>query len=156
MQKITTFLWFNNNAEEAMNFYISIFKDSKIVQVSRNGKAGPGPEGSVLTGTFQIEGQQFMVLNGGPHYTFTPAISLFIGCDTQEEVDYYWDKFTAEGEVMQCGWVKDKFGLCWQVVPLQMGKYLYGGDPEKNAKAMRAMMQMKKLDLAALEAAYNS
>jgi len=117
MQKITPFLWFDGQAEEAMNFYISIFKNSKIINVSRYGEAGPGPKGTVMSATFQLEGQQFMALNGGPHFTFTPAISLFVNCEAQEEVDELWKKLSAGGSEERCGWLKDKFGLSWQIIP---------------------------------------
>src|SRR5438128_6273111 len=116
MQKITTFLWFDDNAEEAMNFYVSIFKDSKILTVARYGEAGPGPKGQVMTGTFQLEGQEFMALNGGPHFKFTPAISLFVHCETQQEVDELWDKLSAGGKKSRSGWLEDKFGLSWQII----------------------------------------
>jgi len=124
MQKITPFLWFNDQAEEAMNFYVSIFKNSKITLLRRYGKEGPGPEGSVMTGSFQLEGQEFMALNGGPHFSFTPAISLFVDCKTQEEVDELWDKLSAGGAPNQCGWVQDKFGLSWQIIPTALGDML--------------------------------
>jgi predicted 3-demethylubiquinone-9 3-methyltransferase (glyoxalase superfamily) len=155
MQKITPFLWFNNNAEEAMNHYTSIFKNSKIVSVSRYGDAGPGPKGTVMTGTFEIEGQQFYVLNGGPHFKFTEAISLFVNCETQDEVDELWEKLSEGGEESRCGWLKDKFGLSWQIVPAILGKLLNSPDKEKSKRAMQAMMQMGKLDIAALQKAYD-
>lgn len=155
MQKITPFLWFNNNAEEAMNHYTSIFKNSKIVSVSRYGDAGPGPKGTVMTGTFEIEGQQFYVLNGGPHFKFTEAISLFVNCETQDEVDELWTKLSEGGEESRCGWLKDKFGLSWQIVPAILGKLLNSPDKEKSKRAMQAMMQMGKLDIAALQKAFD-
>lgn len=155
MQKITPFLWFNNNAEEAMNHYTSIFKNSKIVSVSRYGDAGPGPKGTVMTGTFEIEGQQFYVLNGGPQFKFTEAISLFVNCETQDEVDELWAKLSEGGEESRCGWLKDKFGLSWQIVPAILGKLLNSPDKEKSKRAMQAMMQMGKLDIAALQKAYD-
>ncbi len=155
MQKITPFLWFNNNAEEAMNHYTSIFKDSRIVGVSRYGDAGPGPKGTVMTGTFEIEGQQFYVLNGGPQFKFTEAISLFVNCETQDEVDELWAKLSEGGEESRCGWLKDKFGLSWQIVPAILGKLLNSPDKEKSKRAMQAMMQMGKLDIAALQKAYD-
>ncbi len=155
MQKITPFLWFNNNAEEAMNHYTSIFKNSKIVGVSRYGDAGPGPKGTVITGTFEIEGQQFYVLNGGPQFKFTEAISLFVNCETQDEVDELWAKLSEGGEESRCGWLKDKFGLSWQIVPAILGKLLNSPNKEKSKRAMQAMMQMGKLDIAALQKAYD-
>lgn len=146
-QKIVTFLWFNDQAEEAMNFYISLFDNAKIVSVSRVG-------GKVLAGTFELAGQQFMALNGGPQFTFTEAVSLFIKCDSQEEVDHYWNKLIADGgQESQCGWLKDKFGLSWQVVPTRMGELLGDPDPGRSGRAMQAMMQMKKLIIADLEKA---
>ncbi len=154
MQKITTFLWFNDQAEEAMNFYTSIFKDSKIVKVSHYGDAGPGPKGSVMVGTFELEGQQFMALNGGPHYSFTPAISLVVNCETQEEVDHYWSKLVEGGKEVQCGWLVDKFGLSWQITPTALGKLLSDPDPVKSQRVMKAMMGMVKIDIAELKKAY--
>lgn len=153
MQKITTFLWFNDNAEDAMNFYTSVFKDSKIVSVRRWGKGGPGVEGSVLTGIFEIEGQQFYVLNGGPHFKFTEAISLFVNCPTQEEVDFLWEKLSEGGSKSQCGWLKDKFGLSWQIVPQIMNEILSDNDQARVDRAMTAMMKMSKLDGPKLKAA---
>jgi predicted 3-demethylubiquinone-9 3-methyltransferase (glyoxalase superfamily) len=132
MQKIRPFLWFDNNAEEAMNFYTSIFKNSKIKDIRRYGDAGPGPKGSVMSGSFQIEGQEFMALNGGPHFKFTPAISFFVNCETQKEVDELWEKLSAGGELMQCGWLKDKFGVSWQIVPKALGELLADKDPQKS------------------------
>jgi predicted 3-demethylubiquinone-9 3-methyltransferase (glyoxalase superfamily) len=154
MQKITPFLWFDSNAEEAMNFYVSVFKNSKVMSVSRYGDAGPGPKGSVMSATFQLEGQQFYALNGGPHFTFTPAISFFVNCETQEEVDELWEKLSAGGEKSQCGWLKDKFGVSWQVIPSILGKLLQDKDPEKSKRVMNAMLQMKKIDIARLQQAY--
>jgi predicted 3-demethylubiquinone-9 3-methyltransferase (glyoxalase superfamily) len=146
MQKITTFLWFNDNAEAAMNLYVSIFKNSKILQVNRY------PEGGVMTATFQLEGQEFMALNGGPHFTFNEAISLFVSCETQAEVDELWAKLTADGgEESQCGWLKDKFGLSWQIIPTALGELLGDPDPAKAQRAMQAMLQMKKIDIQALK-----
>jgi predicted 3-demethylubiquinone-9 3-methyltransferase (glyoxalase superfamily) len=154
MQKITQFLWFDNQAEEAMNFYVSIFKNSKIVSVSRYGEAGPGPSGTVLTGTFQLDGQEFMALNGGPEFKFTEAISLFVSCETQEEVDYFWERLSEGGEESQCGWLKDKFGLSWQIVPTALGELLGDKDPQKAGRVMQAMLQMKKINIKTLQAAY--
>lgn len=155
MQKITTFLWFDNQAEEAMNFYVSIFKNSKIVSVSRYQDAGPSGNETVITGTFQIEGQEFMVLNGGPLFKFTEAISLFVNCETQEEVDYLWEKLTEGGEESQCGWLKDKFGLSWQIIPKSLGEMLGDKDPAKAGRVMQAMLQMRKIDTKILQEAYD-
>jgi predicted 3-demethylubiquinone-9 3-methyltransferase (glyoxalase superfamily) len=154
MQKITPYLWFDNNAEEAMNFYTSIFKNSKIISISRYGDAGPGPEGTVMTGTFQLEGQEFMALNGGPEFKFTEAISLFVHCETQEEVDALWAKLTEGGEESQCGWLKDKFGLSWQIIPTILGELLGDKDPEKAGRVMNTMLQMQKIDIKTLQDAY--
>jgi predicted 3-demethylubiquinone-9 3-methyltransferase (glyoxalase superfamily) len=153
-QKITTFLWFDQNAEEAANHYVSIFKDSKILSVSRYGDAGPGPKGSVMTVTFQLEGQEFIALNGGPTFKFTEAISLLVNCDTQAEIDELWRKLGAGGQEIECGWVKDKFGLAWQVVPRALFRMLTDPDPAKADRVMKAMLQMKKMDLPRLEQAY--
>ena len=150
-QKITPFLWFDNNAEEAMNFYVSVFNNSKIATVTRYGDAGPGPKGSVLTAAFELEGQKFVALNGGPRFKFTEAISFVISCETQEEIDYFWDKLTSDGgQESMCGWLKDRFGLSWQVVPAEIGSLLTG---EKSNQVMQALMQMKKLDLSTLRQA---
>jgi predicted 3-demethylubiquinone-9 3-methyltransferase (glyoxalase superfamily) len=155
-QKIKTFLWFNDNAEEAVNFYVSIFKDSKILNVTRSGEAGPGPKGSVLTINFQLQGQEFIALNGGPQFKFTEAISLFVECDSQEEVDALWRKLTAGGSEIECGWLKDKFGLFWQIVPSVFFKLVGDKDPQKSARVMAAMLKMKKMDIAALQRAYDN
>ena len=154
MQKITTFLWFDDKAEEAMNFYISLFKNSKVVSVSRYGDAGPGPKGSVMVATFQLDGQEFMALNGGPHFKFTEAISLLVNCETQEEVDRFWEKLSEGGEKSQCGWLKDKYGLSWQIVPTVLGEMMQDKDPEKTKRVMEAMLQMDKLDIKSLKQAY--
>ncbi len=154
MQKITPFLWFDNNAEEAMKFYTSIFKNSKIGGIRRCGDAGPGAKGAVMSATFQIEGQEFMVLNGGPHFKFTPAISFFVNCETQAEVDELWEKLLAGGETMQCGWLKDKFGISWQIIPKALGEMLGDKDPQKSQRVMKAMMKMIKIDVAELRRAY--
>jgi predicted 3-demethylubiquinone-9 3-methyltransferase (glyoxalase superfamily) len=151
MQKITPFLWFNDNAEEAMNFYVSIFKNSKVGSVSRYGEAGPGPKGSVMSATFSLEGQEFMALNGGPHYTFTPAISLYVNCETQAEVDELWEKLSAGGRKDRCGWLQDKFGLSWQIIPSALPRLLGDKDPAKAQRAMQAMLQMDKIDIKKLE-----
>jgi len=153
MQKITPFLWFNDQAEEAMNFYTAIFKNSKIGSVSRYGEGGPGQPGSVMTATFELDGQEFMVLNGGPLFTFTEAISFFVSCETQAEVDELWAKLTEGGEESQCGWLKDKYGLSWQIVPSALGELLNDPDAEKARRVMTAMLQMKKIDIAGLRAA---
>lgn len=155
MQKITTFLWFDSQAEEAANFYTSIFKNSKIVSLTHYGEAGPAPAGSVMSVNFQLEGQDFVALNGGPVYSFTPAISLLVNCETQAEVDHLWEKLTAGGEEVQCGWLTDKFGLTWQIVPIGLMELLDGKDPVKSARATQAMFPMKKLDLAAIQKAYD-
>jgi predicted 3-demethylubiquinone-9 3-methyltransferase (glyoxalase superfamily) len=155
MQKITPFLWFDGNAEEAMNFYVSVFKKSKVVNVRRYGKVGPGPEGSVMTGTFQIDGQEFFVLNGGPKYKFTPAISLFVNCEGQKEVDDLWERLSAGGRKDRCGWLQDKFGLSWQIIPSDLGKLLGDKDPRKAGSVMQAMLQMEKIDIEKLKQAYD-
>jgi predicted 3-demethylubiquinone-9 3-methyltransferase (glyoxalase superfamily) len=152
--KITPFLWFNDQAEEAMNFYTAIFKNSKISSVSRYGEGGPGPQGSVMTATFELDGQEFMALNGGPLFTFTEAISFFVNCESQAEVDELWEKLTEGGEESQCGWLKDKYGLSWQIVPSVLGELLNDPDAEKAGRVMNAMLQMKKIDIAGLKAAY--
>ena len=154
-QKITTFLWFDDNAEEAINHYLSIFKNSKIVSVIRHGDAGPGPKGTVLGATFEIEGQQFIALNGGPKFKFTEAISLFVNCETQEEVDDLWEKLSAGGRTDRCGWLKDKFGLSWQIIPTVLGEMLQDKDAEKANRVMKAMLQMDKIDISRLRQAYD-
>ena len=155
MQKITPFLWFDNQAEEAMNFYVSIFKNSKVGTVSRYGDAGPGPKGSVMVANFQLNGQEFMALNRGPQYKFTEAISFFVNCETQEEVDELWEKLSAGGQEIQCGWLKDKYGLCWQIVPTILLQMLSDKDPQKSQRVMKAMMQMIKIDIKDLQKAYD-
>lgn len=151
-QKLTPFLWFNDNAEDAAKFYISVFKNSKITETSYYGKSGPGKEGSVMTVGFTLDGVEFVGLNGGPHFKFTEAVSFVINCDSQEEVDYYWNTLTADGgQEVECGWLKDKFGLSWQVVPVQFFDMITSTDKAKAERAMRAMMTMKKLDLKKLE-----
>lgn len=155
MQKITPFLWFDNNAEEAINLYTSIFKNSKITSMTRYGDGGPGPKGTVMTATFQLEGQEFIALNGGPHFKFTEAISLYVKCNTQEEIDELWEKLIANGgKAQQCGWLKDRFGLSWQIIPPILGELLGDKDPEKSKRVMAAMMKMVKIDIAALKKAY--
>ena len=153
MQKITTFLWFNNNAEEAANYYTSIFKNSKILDVSRYGEVGPGLKGSVMIVKFQLAGQEFVALNGGPQFKFTEAISLMVNCESQQEIDELWRKLTAGGQESQCGWLKDKFGLSWQIVPTELGKLMSAKDPAKANRVMQALLQMKKLDIAKLQQA---
>ena len=154
MQKITTFLWFNGQAEEAMHFYVSIFKNSKVLSVTRYGDAGPGPKGSVMSATFQLEGQTFYALNGGPQYSFTPAISLFVNCETQQEVDELWEKLLQGGRPSRCGWLQDKYGLSWQIIPSVLGKMLGDKDPQKANRVMQAMLQMDKIDIKRLQQAY--
>ena len=153
MQKITPFLWFDGNAEEAANFYISIFKNSKMGKISRYGDAGPGPKGSAMSVTFQIEGQEFFALNGGPQFKFTPAISFFVNCETQQEVDELWEKLSAGGRTDRCGWLQDKFGLSWQIIPTVLGQLLGDKDPQRAKRAMQAMLQMTKLDIKKLQQA---
>jgi predicted 3-demethylubiquinone-9 3-methyltransferase (glyoxalase superfamily) len=153
-QRITPFLWFNENAEEAMNFYTSIFKNSKVLNVSRYGDAGPGPSGTVMSAIFQLDGQEFMALNGGPEFNFTEAISFFVKCETQEEVDDLWQKLTEGGEESQCGWLKDKYGLSWQIIPNALVEMLGDKDPDKAGRVMRAMLQMRKIDINTLKEAY--
>jgi predicted 3-demethylubiquinone-9 3-methyltransferase (glyoxalase superfamily) len=154
MQKITTFLWFNDNAEEAMNFYVSIFKNSRIGTVSRFEVEGPGPRGTVVSATFYLDGQQFMALNGGPRFKFTEAISLFVSCETQQEIDDLWEKLSAGGEKQRCGWLKDKFGLSWQIIPAALGQLMGDPDPEKSKRVMQALLQMGKIDIACLKQAH--
>jgi len=155
MQKITPFLWFNDKAEEAVNFYVSVFKDSRIVQVGRYGDAGPGPKGSVMSVVFQLQGQDFYALNGGPQFTFTPAISFFVSCETQQEVDDLWEKLSEGGGKHQCGWLHDKYGVSWQIVPTLLGKLLQDKDAKKANRVMGAMLQMTKLDMQDLQQAYD-
>jgi predicted 3-demethylubiquinone-9 3-methyltransferase (glyoxalase superfamily) len=153
MQKITPFLWFNDQAEEAMNFYVSIFKKSKVGTVTRYGDAGPGPKGKVMSATFTLEGQEFMALNGGPQYTFTPAISLFVNCDTQEEVDDLWNRLSAGGKPGRCGWLEDKFGLSWQIIPTILGRLLNSPDRARAQRVMQVMLRMDKIDIKQLQEA---
>jgi predicted 3-demethylubiquinone-9 3-methyltransferase (glyoxalase superfamily) len=155
IQKITPFLWFDHQAEEAAAFYTSIFPNSKVDKVIRYGEAGPGPAGSAMTVEFQLEGQSFVALNGGPHFKFTEAISFVVNCQTQEEVDAYWEELSAGGAQVECGWLKDKFGLSWQIVPTVLVELLSDPDPEKSRRVMQAMLTMKKLDIRTLRQAYD-
>ena len=155
MQKISPFLWFDDQAEEAVNFYTSIFKNSKISNVTRYGEVGPGPKDSVMTVAFRLEGQEFMALNGGPHFKFTEAISFVVKCKTQEEVDDLWEKLSeGGGEKIQCGWLKDKYGVSWQIVPTILGEMISDPDPAKSQRVMEAMLKMKKIDIEGLRKAY--
>jgi predicted 3-demethylubiquinone-9 3-methyltransferase (glyoxalase superfamily) len=153
MQKITPFLWFDNQAEEAMNFYVSIFKNSKVLTVNRYGDSGPGPKGTVMTASFLLDGQEFVALNGGPVYKFTPAISFVVNCETQQEVDELWEKLSAGGREDRCAWLHDKFGVSWQIVPRILIQLLSDPDPAKAGRVMQAMMKMKKIDIATLQRA---
>jgi predicted 3-demethylubiquinone-9 3-methyltransferase (glyoxalase superfamily) len=155
MQKITPFLWFDNKAEEASNFYVSIFKNSKVVNVVRYGEAGPGPKGSVMIATFQLDGQDFTALNGGPEFTFSPAVSFVVDCTTQQEVDELWERLSEGGEKMQCGWLKDKYGLSWQIVPSILPELMQTKDEKKSQNVMKAVLQMTKLDVQRLRQAYD-
>jgi predicted 3-demethylubiquinone-9 3-methyltransferase (glyoxalase superfamily) len=156
MKKIIPFLWFDDKAEEAAIFYTSIFKNSKIETMSRYGEAGPGQKGKVMSATFNLNGQEFIALNGGPVFTFSPAISFFVNCENQEEVDELWEKLSEGGEIEQCGWLKDKYGISWQIVPTILGELLNDKDTEKSSRVMNAMLQMKKIDIAALKQAYEN
>ena len=155
MQKIVPFLWFDGQADEAVNFYTSIFKNATITSVTRYGDVGPGPKGSIMSATFELDGQEFYALNGGPMFKFSPAISFFVKCESQEEVDYYWSKLAAGGQTNQCGWLQDKFGVSWQVVPTLLGKLLGDKDAAKANRVMQAMLKMTKLDVAGLQRAYD-
>jgi predicted 3-demethylubiquinone-9 3-methyltransferase (glyoxalase superfamily) len=154
MQKISPFLWFDDQAEEAMNFYVSVFKNSKVGNVTCYGDAGPGPKGSVMTASFELEDQPFTALNGGPHFKFTEAVSFFVSCETQAEVDELWDKLSEGGQTQQCGWLKDKFGLSWQITPVALMELMSDPDPERSRRVMEAMLQMTKIDIATLRQAY--
>jgi len=156
MQKITPFLWFDGKAEEAMNFYFSIFKNSKILSVTRYGEAGPGPKGTVMTAKFELNGQEFVALNGGPQFTFTEAISFVVNCETQQEVDELWEKLSAGGQKSRCGWLKDKYGLSWQVVPTALVEMLQDKDAKKSNRVMQAMLQMNKIEIETLRRAYHA
>jgi len=154
MQKITPFLWFDDNAEQALTFYTSVFKNSKIKNVSRYGDAGPGPAGAVMAATFELEGLEFIALNGGPEYSFTPAVSFSVDCKTQDEVDELWEKLSEGGEKGRCGWLRDKFGLSWQIIPSILPELLSDDDEEASQRAMTAMLQMDKIDIAGLQRAF--
>lgn len=154
MQKITTFLTFNDQAEEAVALYTSVFKNSRVVSTRRYGDAGPGPKGSLMTAEFELEGQKFMALNGGPTFQFSPGISLFVNCETQAELDELWAKLSAGGKEVGCGWLQDHFGVSWQIVPNSLGRLLGDKDPERASRVMKAMLGMVKLDIAALKKAY--
>jgi predicted 3-demethylubiquinone-9 3-methyltransferase (glyoxalase superfamily) len=164
MQKISPFLWFDDQAEEAANFYVSVFSarrgsadgESKIVSVSRYGEAGPGPAGTAMTVSFQLEGLEFTALNGGPEFPFTEAVSFFVNCESQDEVDELWEKLSEGGAEDQCGWLKDKYGLSWQIIPTALGELLGDPDPEKSQRVMKAMLEMSKIDIAALKRAYEA
>lgn len=155
MPKIVPFLWFDEKAEEAVRFYTSIFKNSKVLSVSRYGDAGPGPKGTVMTVTFELDGQQFIALNGGPQFKFTEAVSFLVNCKTQAEVDELWERLSKGGEKGPCGWLKDKFGLSWQIVPTALGEMLQDKDPARSQRVMKAMLQMSKIDIEGLRRAYD-
>ena len=154
MQKIIPFLWFDDKAEEAMRFYVSIFKNSKVGSISRYGDEGPGPKGTVMVATFQLDGQEFMALNGGPQFTFSPAVSFLVNCEKQEEVDELWEKLSEGGETQRCGWLTDKYGLSWQIVPTVLGEMMQDKDAEKSKRVLKAMLQMDKIDIEVLRQAY--
>jgi predicted 3-demethylubiquinone-9 3-methyltransferase (glyoxalase superfamily) len=154
MQKIIPFLWFDNQAEEAVNFYVSLFKNSKILNISRYGEGGPGPSGTVMSASFQLAGQEFNALNGGPMYKFTEAVSFYVNCETQQEIDYLWGNLTEGGEEGRCGWLKDRFGLSWQIIPPVLGEMLGDKDPEKSRRVMEAMLKMNKIVIQDLKRAY--
>ena len=156
MQKITPFLWFDGKAEEAANFYVSIFKNSRILNITRYGEAGPGPKGSVMTVVFELDGEQFIALNGGPQFKFTEAIAFSVNCKTQGEVDEFWEKLSQGGEEGPCGWLKDKYGLSWQINPTILGEMLQDSNPEKSKRVLEAMLKMKKIDIHGLQRAYES
>lgn len=154
LPRITPFLWFDDKAEEAANFYVSVFKNSKIGSIARYSDAGSGPKGSVMTVSFELEGQPFIALNGGPLYTFSPAISFFVDCKTQQEVDELWDKLTAGGGEVECGWLRDKYGLSWQIIPTALLELMQDKDPVKSQRVFKAMLQMTKIDIEGLQRAY--
>ncbi|CAN5212519.1 VOC family protein [soil metagenome] len=153
MQKITACLWFDTQAEEAATFYTSIFNNSRVLQVARYGEAGPGPEGSVMTVSFELDGQEFVALNGGPVFTFNEAVSFQVSCETQDEVDEFWSRLSEGGEEGPCGWLKDRYGVSWQIIPTRLIELLNDPDPEKSQRAMRAMLDMNKIDIATLQQA---
>jgi predicted 3-demethylubiquinone-9 3-methyltransferase (glyoxalase superfamily) len=155
-EKITTFLTFEDQAEEAVRFYTSVFDDSRVVSTTRHGPEGPGPEGTLMSATFELAGQEFIALNGGPSFSFAQGMSLFVDCETQEEVDEFWEKLSAGGEKGPCGWLKDKFGVSWQVIPRALGQMLNDEDPEKARRVMDAMLRMSKIEIEGLKAAYHS
>jgi predicted 3-demethylubiquinone-9 3-methyltransferase (glyoxalase superfamily) len=155
MQKITPFLWFDDNAEEAVQLYTSIFNNSKTTGVTHYPEEGPGPAGTVMTITFQLDGQEFIALNGGPDYQFSPAISLFVNCETQEEIDEFWEKLSEGGETLECGWLKDKYGISWQIVPTFVGEMLKAKETDKTHLMLNALWQMQKLDIKRLKAAFD-
>jgi len=155
MQKITPFLWFDHQAEEAMNFYISVFDNAKALRIVRYGDVGPGPKGTVMTANFLIEGQEFVALNGGPAFTFSQAVSFVVNCNTQEEIDRFWENLSEDGEKQQCGWLKDKFGVSWQIVPAVLAEMLSDADPQKSRRVMKAFLPMGKIDIKKLKQAYN-
>ena len=154
MQKITPFLWFDGQAEEAMHHYVAIFRNSRVVDVTRYGDAGPGPKGSVMSASFEIEGQRFTALNGGPQFRFTEAVSFVVNCETQQEVDELWDKLSEGGQTQQCGWLKDRFGLAWQIIPSALPELMSAPDPERARRVTEAMLQMTKIDIAKLRQAH--
>ena len=156
MQKITPFLWFDGKAEEAVNLYLSVFKASKIVSVMRSGVVDPGAQGSVMSITFELNGQEFIAFNGGPQFSFSPAISFLVSCETQDEVDALWETLAAGGEAQRCGWLKDKYGVSWQIVPAVLGEMLQDADTEKSSRVMAALLTMDRLDIGRLRQAYNS
>ena len=154
MQKIAPFLWFDNQAEEAMRFYVSTFKNSRVLSISRYGDAGPGPKGTVMVAAFELDGQEFLALNGGPQFTFSPAVSFLVNCKAQDEVDYFWEKLSEGGEKHQCGWLRDKYGLSWQIVPTILSELMQDKDAEKTKRVMQAIMGMNKIEIAGLKKAY--
>lgn len=156
MQKITPFLWFNDKAEDAARFYVSVFRNAKLDKVTRYGDAGPGPKGTAMTVEFELEGVRFVALNGGPHFTITPAISFVVNCETQAEVDEFWAKLSEGGRTDQCAWLQDKFGVSWQIVPTALPRLLADPDPVRSQRVMQAMMKMTKIDIAELERAHRS
>ena len=156
MQKITPFLWFDTHAQEAMDFYVSVFKNSKVISVTRYGEGGPGPKGTVMTAKILLDGQEFVLLNGGPQFSFSQAISFVVNCASQDEVDWFWEKLSKGGEKQPCGWLKDKFGVSWQVVPVVLQEMLTDTDPQKSQRVMMALLQMGKIDIQKLKQAYNN